>query len=79
MPALPAAERANLLVILIDDLRFDEFSAGGHPYMQTPHVDRRPASKESIADVHDRAARRTIHRAPAGLGPSGGVSAPAQA
>ncbi|HSD53912.1 MAG TPA: sulfatase-like hydrolase/transferase [Burkholderiales bacterium] len=32
--------RPNLLVILIDDLRFDEFGAGGHPYMKTPHVDR---------------------------------------
>jgi arylsulfatase A-like enzyme len=30
----------NLLVILIDDLRYDEFSAGGHPYMKTPHIDR---------------------------------------
>jgi N-acetylglucosamine-6-sulfatase len=29
-----------LLVILIDDLRFDEFGAGGHPYMKTPHIDR---------------------------------------
>ena len=35
-----AASRPNLLVILIDDLRFDEFGAGGHPYMRTPHVDR---------------------------------------
>jgi arylsulfatase A-like enzyme len=34
------AERPNFLVILIDDLRFDEFGAGGHPYMKTPHVDR---------------------------------------
>jgi len=33
-------KRPNLLVILIDDLRFDEFGAGGHPYMKTPHVDR---------------------------------------
>ncbi len=32
--------RPNLLVILIDDLRFDEFGAGGHPYMRTPHIDR---------------------------------------
>jgi arylsulfatase A-like enzyme len=30
----------NFLVILIDDLRHDEFGAGGHPYMLTPHVDR---------------------------------------
>ena len=32
--------RPNFLVILIDDLRYDEFGAGGHPYMQTPHIDR---------------------------------------
>jgi arylsulfatase A-like enzyme len=34
------ARRPNFLVILIDDLRFDEFGAGGHPYMKTPHIDR---------------------------------------
>jgi len=32
--------KPNFLIILIDDLRFDEFGAGGHPYMKTPHVDR---------------------------------------
>ncbi|MFO1303677.1 MAG: sulfatase-like hydrolase/transferase [Burkholderiales bacterium] len=32
--------KPNLLVILIDDLRYDEFGAGGHPYMVTPNVDR---------------------------------------
>jgi N-acetylglucosamine-6-sulfatase len=32
--------RPNLLVVLIDDLRFDEFGAGGHPYLRTPNVDR---------------------------------------
>ena len=32
--------KPNLIVILIDDLRFDEFGAGGHPYMKTPHADR---------------------------------------
>jgi arylsulfatase A-like enzyme len=30
----------NILLILVDDLRFDEFGAGGHPYMKTPHIDR---------------------------------------
>jgi N-acetylglucosamine-6-sulfatase len=40
MPEGRVADRPNLLVILIDDLRFDEFGAGGHPYMLTPHVDR---------------------------------------
>jgi N-acetylglucosamine-6-sulfatase len=33
-------KKPNLIVILIDDLRFDEFGAGGHPYMKTPHIDR---------------------------------------
>jgi len=37
---MSAKRRPNLLVILIDDLRFDEFGAGGHPYMKTPHIDR---------------------------------------
>jgi arylsulfatase A-like enzyme len=32
--------RPNFIVILIDDLRYDEFGAGGHPYMKTPNVDR---------------------------------------
>ncbi len=32
--------KPNLLVILIDDLRYDEFGAGGHPYMKTPNTDR---------------------------------------
>ena len=34
------AKKPNFLVILIDDLRYDEFGAGGHPYMKTPHIDR---------------------------------------
>jgi arylsulfatase A-like enzyme len=33
-------KRPNFIVILIDDLRYDEFGAGGHPYMKTPHTDR---------------------------------------
>src|SRR3990172_8261358 len=32
--------KPNFLVILIDDLRCDEFGAGGHPYLKTPHIDR---------------------------------------
>ena len=32
--------KPNLLVVLIDDLRFDETGASGHPYMRTPHIDR---------------------------------------
>ena len=32
--------KPNILVILVDDLRYDEFGAGGHPYMKTPNIDR---------------------------------------
>ncbi len=35
-----AMRMPNFIVVLIDDLRFDEFGAGGHPYMETPHIDR---------------------------------------
>ena len=34
------AKKPNLIVILIDDLRFDETGISGHPYMKTPHIDR---------------------------------------
>jgi len=41
-PALPMTRprRPNLIVILVDDLRFDEVGFCGHPYMKTPHTDR---------------------------------------
>jgi arylsulfatase A-like enzyme len=30
----------NIVVILIDDLRWDEFGVGGHPFAETPNIDR---------------------------------------
>jgi N-acetylglucosamine-6-sulfatase len=27
-------------MIVVDDLRFDEIGVGGHPYLETPHIDR---------------------------------------
>jgi N-acetylglucosamine-6-sulfatase len=32
--------RPNIVFILIDDLRFDELGCTGHPFVQTPHIDR---------------------------------------
>jgi arylsulfatase A-like enzyme len=32
--------RPNILFVVIDDLRWDEFGEGGHPYLKTPHIDR---------------------------------------
>ena len=30
----------NVVLVVVDDLRFDEFGAGGHSYVQTPNIDR---------------------------------------
>lgn len=38
-PAAPVA-RPNVIVIVVDDLRWDEFAAAGHPYVETPNIDR---------------------------------------
>jgi len=32
--------RPNVVFILIDDLRWDELGCAGHPYIQTPNIDR---------------------------------------
>ena len=32
--------RPNIVFILMDDLRFDELGCMGHPFVQTPHIDR---------------------------------------
>jgi N-acetylglucosamine-6-sulfatase len=32
--------RPNIVVIVVDDLRWDELGIAGHPYIETPHVDR---------------------------------------
>lgn len=31
--------RPNIVVIVVDDMRFDEYGLGGHPYLETPHID----------------------------------------
>jgi len=33
-------ERPNIVVVLVDDLRWDEIGAAGHPYVSTPNIDR---------------------------------------
>ena len=39
--ALRAAEdtRPDIVVIVVDDMRFDEFGRGGHSFLETPHID----------------------------------------
>lgn len=38
--ALAQVVRPNIVFILMDDLRFDELGCTGHPFVQTPHIDR---------------------------------------
>ncbi len=35
-----AQERPNILLVVVDDLRFDDFGAAGHPFSRTPNIDR---------------------------------------
>ncbi len=35
-----AADRPNIVVVVVDDLRWDELGAAGHPFARTPQMDR---------------------------------------
>lgn len=38
--AAATPQRPNILVVLVDDMRWDEFGAAGHPVVATPSIDR---------------------------------------
>src|SRR5678816_4068748 len=33
-------KRPNIVVILVDDMRWDEYAEAGHNYIKTPNIDR---------------------------------------
>ena len=33
-------KRPNIVMIVVDDMRYDEWSGGGHTYLKTPNIDR---------------------------------------
>ncbi|MCC6539016.1 MAG: sulfatase-like hydrolase/transferase [Bryobacterales bacterium] len=39
-PLAAIRRRPNIVFVLVDDLRFDELGCTGHPFAQTPHIDR---------------------------------------
>lgn len=40
-PAMAQADdRPNFVVVLVDDMRWDDIGAGGHPFVRTPNIDR---------------------------------------
>jgi arylsulfatase A-like enzyme len=39
-PEAREAPRPNVVVILVDDLRWDDIRVAGHPFVETPNIDR---------------------------------------
>ena len=41
-PAAPPepADPPNILIMVVDDMRWDDFGAAGHPFVETPNIDR---------------------------------------
>jgi len=39
-PAAQPATPPNIVMVVVDDMRWDEFGAGGHPFAETPNIDR---------------------------------------
>ncbi len=37
--SLDPNRRPNIIVIVVDDMRWDEMGVAGHPYLETPHID----------------------------------------
>ena len=36
----PAARQPNIVVVLVDDLRWDDIGIAGHPFVETPNIDK---------------------------------------
>jgi N-acetylglucosamine-6-sulfatase len=39
-PTAAEPRRPNIVFVLVDDMRWDDFGAAGHPFIETPHMDR---------------------------------------
>src|SRR4051795_11607160 len=48
---LAAERRPNIVFILVDDLRWDELHCTGHPFAQSPNVDRLALEGASFPDA----------------------------
>jgi hypothetical protein len=57
-----AATPPNLVAIVLDDMRFDEYGAGRYPYLETPAIDALGRSGLSHRPA-DRARARVRHQA----------------
>lgn len=39
-PPAPQPQEPNIIVVMVDDLRWDDIGVAGHPFVQTPNIDR---------------------------------------
>lgn len=39
-PLIAQDQRPNIIMIVVDDMRFDEWSGGGHTFLKTPNIDK---------------------------------------
>ncbi len=46
------APRPNVLIILVDDAGYGDFSCHGHPFLKTPNIDRLHAESVRLTDFH---------------------------
>jgi arylsulfatase A-like enzyme len=44
--------RPNVLIVLLDDVGYGDFSCHGHPFLQTPHFDRLHGESVRLTDFH---------------------------
>jgi N-acetylglucosamine-6-sulfatase len=40
LAASAAVAQPNIVFVLVDDMRWDDYGKGGHPYLKTPNIDR---------------------------------------
>jgi N-acetylglucosamine-6-sulfatase len=45
--------RPNIVLVVVDDLRWDEFGAAGHAYLQTPNIDRVAAEGVTFTNTYN--------------------------
>lgn len=50
--AEPGKVVPNIVVIVVDDLRWDEYAAAGHPYLHTPNIDRLVREGSSFSSAY---------------------------
>jgi arylsulfatase len=47
-----AATRPNVLIVLLDDVGYGDFSCHAHPFLKTPHIDRLHGESVRFTDFH---------------------------